>query len=195
MATRPLRKALRAATSSPRRTITAAGRVAPDHRRRSPAREPDARRAAPLTTYSHCNFMRSSRCLRHRPPEIRIMTEYGLATRFRLAGGHHQGRRLHQRHVRSDAGEAVGAQQLCRVRRRYSRGAERDRHLDRLYAPVTVAYGTCETPSFSVRTVSLPLRSHEVGGAPDVVLGYHGNRLHVLDRLAFALGPVVWQSG
>ena len=23
---------------------------------------------------------------------------------------------------------------------------------------------------------------HEVGGAPDVDLGYHGNRLHVLDR-------------
>jgi non-homologous end joining protein Ku len=31
---------------------------------------------------------------------------------------------VHQRHVRSDAGAAVGAQQLCRVRRRDGRGAQ-----------------------------------------------------------------------
>ena len=49
-------------------------------------------------------------------PQQRAALEEGpLAVRFRLAGGYHQGRNVHQRHVRSDAGEAVGAQQLCRV--------------------------------------------------------------------------------
>ena len=39
----------------------------------------------------------------------------GLDERFRPAGGYHQGRHVHQRHVRSDAGGAVGAQCLRRV--------------------------------------------------------------------------------
>ena len=48
--------------------------------------------------------------------------DHRLATRIRPAGRHHQGRPLHQRHVRIGAGAAVEAQRLCRVRRRDGRG-------------------------------------------------------------------------
>src|SRR5580704_9720891 len=33
------------------------------------------------------------------------------------------------------------------------------RHLDRLHAPVVVAYGTCETPEFQRQNANLPLQS------------------------------------
>jgi arylformamidase len=39
----------------------------------------------------------------------------GLVARLRLADGYHQGRHVHQRHVRSNAGAAVGSQCLRRV--------------------------------------------------------------------------------
>ena len=58
-------------------------------------------------------------------------------------------RHVHQRHVRSDAGAAVGAQ-CPRVAFDDATVAELSpmRHLDRLRAPLVVAYGTCESPEF-----------------------------------------------
>ena len=54
---------------------------------------------------------------------VTLVTDWQRAAR--PAARHHQGRHLHERHVRSEAGAAVEAQHLCRLRRRHGADDER----------------------------------------------------------------------
>ena len=71
---------------------------------------------------------RSRPVLHRRPfvgrPSVRRHPGHRLAEGFRIAGRHDQGRPLHERHVRHEAGAAVEAQLVCQVQRRDGAGDE-----------------------------------------------------------------------
>jgi arylformamidase len=72
-----------------------------------------------------------------------------LAEGFRACPPIRQGRLSSQRHVRHEAGAAFGA---CANTAKFNDAMEESmstiRHLERLRAPITVIYGTNETPEF-----------------------------------------------
>jgi arylformamidase len=112
----------------------------------------------------------------------------GLAARVRPAGKYRQRRHVHQRDVRSDAGAAVGAQQLSQVRRCDRRGAEPDTALDRLHAPVIVAYGTCETPEFQRQNREFVAAVKAAGKPVRLLVGENYNHFELPESLGKPYG-------
>jgi arylformamidase len=109
----------------------------------------------------------------------------------RASKTYHQGRHVHQRHVRSDAGAAIGAQ----PRSNYVKFDQTTvatlspiRHLDRLHAPVIVAYGTCETPEFQRQNREFAAAVENAGKKVQLLVAEHHNHFELPETLGNPYG-------
>ena len=62
------------------------------------------------------------------------------------------------------------------------------RHLERLHAPVTVAYGTCETPEFQRQNREFATAVEAAGNKVQLIIGEHYNHFELPETLGNPYG-------
>jgi len=111
-----------------------------------------------------------------------------LAAQLWPAGRHHQRRHVHQRHVRSGAGAAVGAQRLCQIRRCDGRRTEPDMPSRATARAAGRRLRHLRDPRIPASEPRIRNRGQAAGKRVQLLVGEHYNHFELPETLANPYG-------
>ena len=109
-----------------------------------------------------------------------------LEAGLQSSGRHREGRALLQRYFRPEAGTTLGA--YVKFTDEIEQALSPQRHLDRLTAPVVVAYGTLETPEFQRQSRDFAAAVKAAGKPVQLLVGEGYNHFEIPETLASPYG-------